>query len=226
MASIILLEDETILLGEFADFLTQCGHTVRAVSTLAEFDRCFDPERHAIAIIDIGLPDGNGLELVARLRARKLSLGIIILTARSSLPDKLSGLDCGADHYLPKSTDLAELAGIVASLARRLDHGGLNLRWVLRSSGRKLIPPGWPPIDLSPQDYVVLRLLFEGAGQTVSRRAIVDALGGDYATTDPARLDTEMRRLRRKVNESTGKELPIKTLRNEGYQFFAPAAIE
>jgi DNA-binding response OmpR family regulator len=96
----------------------------------------------------------------------------------------------------------------------------------VQSAGRKLIPPGEPPIELSAQDYAVLSLIVAGNGEPVSRRSIVEALGSDYDTTDPARLDTQLRRLRRKVSEATGKELPIKTLRNEGYQFFAPAVIE
>jgi two-component system OmpR family response regulator len=226
MSEIILLEDERILRRELADFLTQKGHVVATVGSLAEFEECFRPERHVIAIIDIGLPDGNGLDLVRQLRAQKMSLGIIILTARSSMPDKLDGLECGADHYLPKNTDLAELAGVIAALVRRLNAGGLSLRWILQSAGRKLIPPGWPPVELSAQDFVVLKTIIAGDGQAVSRRTIVEALGSNNDTTDPARLDTQMRRLRRKVAEATGKELPIKTLRNEGYQFYAPAHIE
>jgi DNA-binding response OmpR family regulator len=226
MAEIILLEDERILRRELADFLTQKGHVVATTDSLAAFERCFQPERHVIAIIDIGLPDGSGIDLVRHLRAQKLSLGIIILTARSSMPDKLNGLECGADHYLAKSTDLAELAGVVAALARRLDTGGLSLRWILQSAGRKLIPPGQAAIDLSPQDFAVLKTISAGDGQPVSRHTLVEAMGGDYGSTDPARLDTQMRRLRRKVAEATGNELPIKTLRNEGYQFHAPACIE
>jgi DNA-binding response OmpR family regulator len=226
MAEIILLEDERILRRELADFLTQHGHVVAVAANLAEFEQSFQPERHAIAIIDIGLPDGNGLDLIRQLRQQRMNLGIIILTARSSTPDKLEGLECGADHYLPKSTDLAELAGVVAALARRLEAGGVSQLWVVQSAGRKLIPPGGPTIELSAQDYAVLSLIVAGNGEPVSRRSIVEALGSDYDTTDPARLDTQLRRLRRKVTEATGKELPIKTLRNEGYQFFAPAVIE
>ena len=226
MAEIILLEDERILRRELADFLTQNGHVVAVAGSLAAFNQGFQPERHTIAIIDIGLPDGNGLDLIRYLRQQKMNLGIIILTARSSTPDKLNGLECGADHYLPKSTDLDELAAVVAALARRLEAGGLSQRWIVQSAGRKLLPPGGPPIELSAQDYSVLCLIVAGSGQPVSRRTIVEALGSDYDTTDPARLDTQMRRLRRKVTEATGKDLPIKTLRNEGYQFYAPAAIE
>lgn len=226
MADIILLEDEPILREELVDFLIECGHTVDAAGRLAEFNSLFTSERHAIALIDIGLPDGNGLDLVQQLRARKMNLGIIVLTARTSLSDRLEGLEKGADHYLAKHTSLEELGGIVAALARRLESGGLNLHWLLNSATRTLVPPGQAPIDLSPQDYAVLKIIMAGNGLPVTRRFIVEALGNDYETTDPARLDTQMRRLRRKISEATGKELPIKTLRNEGYQFHAPATIQ
>ena len=226
MPNIILLEDERILREELVDFLTGHGHVIDATDSLAEFDRYFQPERHAIAIVDIGLPDGNGLDLIKRLREKKMSLGIIVLTARSSTPDKLNGLACGADHYLPKSTDLDELAAIVEALARRLEIGGSNLRWTLQAAGRKLIPPGLPPVDLSPHDFSVLKTIIGGKGLPVSRRTIVEALGDEFSNADPARLDTQMRRLRRKVSEVTGKELPIKTLRNEGYQFYALVEVQ
>ena len=225
MAHIILLEDERVLREEVVEFLTGHGHVVDGVGSLAGFARVFQPEHHTLALIDIGLPDGNGLDLVQQLRAQQMSLGIIVLTARSAVPDKLAGLARGADHYLSKSTDLDELAGIIAALQRRLDAGGLSLCWVLHTVGRTLVPPGMAPIDLSPHDFAVLKTIIEGNGQPVARRTIVDALGDDYFTADPARLDTQMRRLRRKVNEATGKELPIKTLRNEGYQFYAPVEV-
>lgn len=226
MANIILLEDERVLREELADFLAGRGHHVDAVGSLAAFEDSFQPERHSIALVDIGLPDGNGLDLVQRLRGRKMNLGIIVLTARASTPDKLDGLARGADHYLSKNTDLLELGGIVEALARRLEAGGLSLCWVLQTTRRALVPPGQSPIDLSPQDFVVLKAIIEGNGQAVSRRTLVIACGDDPITSDPAQLDTQMRRLRRKVSEATGNELPIKTLRNEGYLFYAPAAVQ
>lgn len=221
-----MIEDEPVLREELADFLSSHGHRVDAADSLAGFDRIFEPERHVLAIIDVGLPDGSGLNLVEQLRSRKLALGIIVLTARASTPDKLDGLGRGADHYLSKGTDLDELAGIVAALQRRLESGGLNQRWTLETAGRKFVPPGLPPIDLSPHDFTVLRTIIGGNGLPVSRKTIVESLGDDYLTTDPARLDTQIRRLRRKISEATGKELPLKTLRNEGYQFHAPTEIK
>ncbi len=219
MAHIILLEDERILREDLSEFLASCGHSVQAVGTVAEFESSFAPGRHLIAILDLGLPDGDGMDIIARLRHDNLRLGIIVLTARISTSDKVTGLQSGADHYLTKTADLDILAATVDSLARRLDLGGVSGDWVLDIQTKELIAPGLPPIKLSAHDYTVLKAIFDGEGQSVSKKAIVAALGEDYLTYDLRRLDTQINRLRRKVLDATGADLPLKTLRNAGYQF-------
>ncbi len=225
MAHIILLEDERILREDLSDFLANCGHSVQAVGSIAEFERQFAPGRHLIAILDLGLPDGDGMDIIARLRRDNLRLGIIVLTARSSTRDKVAGLQSGADHYLIKTVDLDILAAVVDSLARRLDLGGVSGDWVLDDLKRELVAPGLPPIELSAQDYTVLKAIIDGRGQSVSKQDIVSALGEDYLSYDLRRLDTQINRLRRKVLDATGIELPLKTLRNEGYQFYGAIAL-
>jgi DNA-binding response OmpR family regulator len=225
MKPLLLVEDEPVLRREISAFLRDAGWQVSEAATLAECDRQLDSQPPSIIILDLGLPDGDGIDLIARLRQRSLPLGIIVLTARTSVADKLKGLNIGADHYLPKSVGLDELAVTVTALARRLDLGGVNPDWVLVASGRKLVPPGHAAIDLSPQDYAVLHALMQAAGNIVSRRTLVEVMGDDFLTSDPARLDTQMRRLRKKLQDSASLELPVKTLRNEGYQFFAPAQL-
>lgn len=218
MAYLILLEDEPVLREELSEFLETAGHTTTAVGSLAEFHHAFVPAQHQIAIVDLGLPDGDGMDLIARLRAAGHRLGIVVLTARGGTDDKVAGLGNGADYYLPKTTDLPELAAIVSALARRLDVQA-HPRWILQGSPRQLIPPSHAPIPLSAQDYTVLMTL--AAGETVTREMIVKALGSDYLTYDQRRLDTQMRRLRRKVEEACGLSLPISTLRGVGFRFHA-----
>lgn len=92
-------------------------------------------------------------------------------------------------------------------------------RWRLSASPPRLIPPGFPAISLSAQDYIVLLALASG-GKGVSRETIVLALGGNYLDYDQRRLDTQMRRLRRKVEEACGLQLPVTTLRGVGYHFY------
>ncbi len=219
MAELILLEDEPVLREELAEFLAAQDHRITATASVAAFWRTFEPEVHRIAVVDLGLPDGDGLSLIADLRRQGHRTGIIVLTARGTTGDKVAGLAGGADHYLPKTADLAELAATVEALARRLEVQAAP-RWTLRGSPPELVPPCFTPIPLSAQDYTVLLALATG-GECVTREAIVQALGGDYLTYDQRRLDTQMRRLRRKVEDACGLDLPVTTLRRVGFRFHA-----
>lgn len=219
MTRLILIEDEPELREELSDFLESFGHAVTAVGDIASFRQSFVPNDHVIAIVDLGLPDGSGLHLIAQLRAEGHKLGIIVLTARIGTMDIVTGLVGGADHYLSKTANLQELAATIVALARRLG-GEAPPRWVLHGSPRQLVPPGFAPVPLSEQDYTVLLALSTG-GKTVTRQAIVMALGGDFLDYDQRRLDTQMRRLRRKVEEACGLDLPVSTVRAVGYRFHA-----
>lgn len=223
MAQVILLEDEPVLREELAEFLVSQGHPVTVASSVAEFMRVLEPSRHRVAVLDRGLPDGDGLDLILRMRRNGMRLGIIVLTARGGTQDKVEGLVSGADHYLPKTANLSELAATISALERRLEVQE-RPRWLLQASPRQLTPPGQVPIPLSAQDYLVLRTLALGS-ESVTREAIVHALGADYFDYDQRRLDTQMRRLRRKVEEACGLELPVSTLRAVGYSFHAPIEV-
>lgn len=229
MNDLILLEDEPILRQELGEFLDDCGFDTDKVASLAEFDACFDAQRHQLAIIDLGLPDGDGISLIRRLRQTGHRLGIVVLTGRNTTPDKVAGLGVGADHYLDKGCDLDELAAILMALSRRLgldqpDHQAPA--WRLELGPRRLLVPGAPAVALSQQDLLVMHSLMSQAGQSVSRQQIVSALDEDYLHYDQRRLDTQMKRLRRKIEEATGQTLPVKTLRNAGYCFYANASIQ
>lgn len=222
MAEVILLEDEPVLQEELVDFLQSQGHAVTATATVAEFLQRFRPQQHQVAIIDRGLPDGDGLDVILRMRSDGVRVGVIMLTARSGVQDKVDGLVGGADHYLPKTTDLHELAATIAALARRLEVQD-QPRWLLQASPRQIIPPGQAPIALSAQDFLVLKALAQGGD--VKRETIVKALGGNYLDYDQRRLDTQMRRLRRKVKDACGLELPVSTLRAVGFCFHDPIEV-
>lgn len=223
---LILLEDEPILRQELAAFLGQAGWNVEAVADLSGFRARYDAARHRIAVIDLGLPDGDGMDLIRELRGHGNPLGIVVLTARGAIQDRTAGLADGADYYLPKTADLDEIAATLAALARRLD--GWNARpatWLLETAARRLTPPGHAPIPLSRQDLLVLHALMAKQGDNVCRQEIVAALGEDFLTYDQRRLDTQMRRLRRKVEEAAGIPLPVNAARNAGYCFFEAVTI-
>ena len=219
MSRLILIEDEDVLREEIAGFLRESGYAVDAVSCLAEFDKTFVPGSHALALIDLGLPDGEGIDLIARLRAQGERLGIIVISARVASASRVTGLATGADHYLAKPLDLDELAAVVGALARRLGYDDACKYWTLNTALRQLVPPGGAPIDLTEQAFTVLRTIVEGKGQFVSRRKIVDALAADYMLYDQRRIDTQLYQLRKTVFDAAGIELPIRTARGQGYQF-------
>jgi DNA-binding response OmpR family regulator len=232
MIDVILLEDEPVLRQELGEFLEELGYAPKCVSSLQEFDRHFDAGRHHLAVIDIGLPDGCGLDLVQRLRQDGQKLGIVVFSARQTSADRISGLGLGADHYLGKGCDLDELAATLAALVRRL---GLQQQQPASSQAppartrevgpRRLLVPGAPAVPLSQQDLMVLRCLMSHPGENISRRRIIEALGFDFLDYDQRRLDTQMRRLRRRVEDASGQTLPVKTLRSSGYCFYQAAQV-
>lgn len=225
MIDVILLEDEPVLRAELGEFLEHIGYVPQCVASLAEWERHFDARRHRLAVIDIGLPDGSGLSLIQRLRQSGQPLGIVVFSAHNTSANRIDGLAMGADHYLGKGCDLDELEATLAALTRRLGLQARQARWQLEFTAQRLQPPGAAPVALSAQDAQVLLCLMRSAGKSVSRREIVQALGGDFLDYDQRRLDTQMRRLRRKVEEECGQELPVKTLRGSGYCFYAAAAV-
>ncbi|MDO8041522.1 response regulator transcription factor [Janthinobacterium sp. SUN211] len=230
MLNLILLEDEAVLRHELTEFLGDCGYRVSAVADLAAFHACYAPAVHRIAIIDLGLPDGEGMVLVRALRAQGQPIGIVVFTARGATQDKVNGLGGGADYYLPKSADLDELAATLGALARRLgappaDAPPPATAWVLELGPRRLLPPGCGAIALSQQDVTVLHVLMAEPERIVSRQQIVQSLGEDFLTYDQRRLDTQISRLRRKAEQAAGLALPINTARNAGYRFFAEAEV-
>lgn len=220
MTQVILLEDEPVLRNELADYLRVQGHAVTASANIAEFMRMFQPNKHLVAVLDLGLPDGDGLDLVLRMRRGGLRLGIVILTARDRADIKIQGLLGGADYFISKTADLQELAATITVIERRLT-GDMPSQWSLQSSPRQLVSPGGMPVPLSAQDFLVLKALALG-GECVTRQTIVAALGCNYLEYDQRRLDTQMRRLRRKVRELACEDLPVSTLRAVGYCFHAP----
>lgn len=225
MIDLIFLEDDPILGAELTEFLAEIGYRVTFVTTLAEFDAAFEPGLHRLAVIDVGLPDGSGFSLIQHLRESGESLGVVVFSARSTTLDKIEGLGIGADYYLPKGCDLAELSATLEALCRRLDLAPNEPHWRLELGPRRLQLPDGTTVSLSQQDLLVLHCLMETPGESISRRQIIQALGGDYLSYDQRRLDTQMRRLRRKVLENGGQPLPVNTVRNGGYCFYAKTQV-
>jgi len=214
MTTVALLEDEVDLREEVADFLTARGHRVLQAGSLAEFEPLAGQAR--IAVLDVMLPDGSGLEAARQVRARSGRTGIIMLSALGSLGDRVAGLQCGADHYLVKPFKLLELEAVIEALLRRVGR-----EWVFDAGRALLVDPAARALALTDQEAVFVNLLARAGGRPVSRRQIVEALRQDWASYDLRRIDTLVSRLRARWQRSTGQELPLRTLHREGYEFAA-----
>ncbi|RJG05998.1 DNA-binding response regulator [Noviherbaspirillum cavernae] len=213
MAKVLLLEDEVALREEVADFLRSEGHQVQEAGSVAEFTPLID---HAeIAIIDVGLPDGDGFAVAESLSKTHPHIGAIMLTARGSINDKINGLRKGADHYLIKPIRLNELSAYVSAIARRI----VSDTWRLNMLERSLCAPGGHEETMSALEMTLLELLARNAGKVVSRPDIARAFGTDWLDYDDRHLDQLVSRLRRRWQNRTGEKLPLRTEHGQGYSF-------
>jgi len=212
MPTILLLEDELALREEVADLLCNRGHRVLQAGTLAEFEPLVPQAR--ICLLDLMLPDGTGLDAARMVREQSSQVGIIMLTARGHLQDRLEGLRWGADHYLVKPFGLLELGAIIDALLRRV-----GSEWILDATAGRLTDPEGRFVSLTPQETALVRRLCEAGAEPVSKRELVEALGQDWSSYDLRRLDTLVSRLRLRWRREAGRELPLKTLHREGYGF-------
>lgn len=223
---IILVEDEPDLRNTLAEYLTQVGFEVTAVSNGLKFFHALAEQQFAAAVIDLGLPDLDGLQLVDYLRNNS-AMRCIILTARTSIVDRVSGYNSGADIYLTKPVDSRELAAALTRLIQRgrQDVSSARNHWRLNSLGGTLITPASVVISLTAKEMDFLHCLGQASGETVSRTAILDNLGYQNDEFSNRALESLIRRLRRKIESVCGSS-PILTRHAVGYSFSAPLVIE
>jgi two-component system OmpR family response regulator len=213
---ILLVEDDKVLADALSRALVQSAHAVDIVATGEGADNALALGIYDLAVLDIGLPGLSGLDVLRRLRGRKSTLPVLMLTALDALADRVRGLDLGADDYLAKPFDLPELEARVRALLRRgtnstpyLEHGLLRFDTV----GRRVFYDQ-RPLELSPRELAVLELLLMRAGRVVSKEQLVNHLyGWDDEVGDNA-IEVNVYRLRKKL-EPFGCE--IRTVRGMGY---------
>jgi two-component system, OmpR family, response regulator len=213
---ILLVEDDKVLADALTRALVQSAHAVDAVATGEEADRALALGVYDLAILDIGLPGLSGLQVLQRLRARKSTTPVLMLTAFDTMEDQVRGLDLGADDYLSKPFDLPVLEARVRALLRRgsnatpfLEHGLLQFDTV----GRRVFHDR-KPLELSPRELAVLELLLMRAGRVVSKEQMVNHIYGWVDEVGANAIEVYVYRLRRKL-EPLGCE--IRTVRGMGY---------
>lgn len=214
---LLLVEDDHLLGDGLSRLLRESGHAVDWVTAGRDVEASLAAEDYDGVILDLGLPDMDGLELLGALRARRSTVPVLILTARDSLGNRVGGLDLGADDFLPKPFEAAELLARLRAIARRrhgavsatLTHGPL----VLDTAGRRAWLAG-RPIELSLRDWGLLELLVPRAGKIVSKEQIVQSLCGWGGEITLNAVEQYVHRLRAKL-EPAG--VVIRTVRGLGY---------
>lgn len=233
MTRIGLIEDNIEYRDNLAFFLRREG-----------FDVVFESDGHAIdltlaqhpcdlILLDLGLPYEDGLAIAQRLRAQQPALGIVMLTARGSLDERLSGMRDGADAYLVKPVDFRELMAVLKSLLRRLDIGAESADkpaktppvWRLRPAQLQLVPPDGSPIKLTGREAKLLGHMVRSYPRAVARQALVNSSDAVLTPLDFRHLEVALSRLRKKIQDATGQGL-ILASRSEGYLFGAPIRLD
>jgi two-component system OmpR family response regulator len=221
---ILVAEDDAILADGVLRSLRQAGYAVDWVKNGLEADAALDADEFDLLILDIGLPKKSGLEVLKRLRARDSRLPVLILTALDGVNDRVRGLDAGADDYLAKPFELAELEARVRALTRRgmaggptlLRHGALSYDQV----GRMARVNG-EPLELSAREVSLLEIFLQRAGRLVSKDQLVSHLCEWGEEVSPNAIEVYVHRLRKKL-ESGG--VRIVTVRGLGYSLEKPAS--
>lgn len=212
---ILLIEDDLDLGNGVRIALADQGMEVVWVRRLEDASYQLASESCDLILLDLGLPDGDGLSLLNRLRRERQELPVLILSARDTLPDRLRGLDSGADDYLVKPFELAELLSRVRALARRsygFDGATLELRGLSLHTPTRRASVHGRPLDLTASEYVLLKTLMMRADRVVTRRSLEEqALPGAQANASNS-LDVHMANLRRKIGEGY-----VRTVRGVGY---------
>ncbi|HET6173789.1 MAG TPA: response regulator transcription factor [Gaiellales bacterium] len=216
--SLLLAEDDAGLRDLLVRGLREEDFAVEAVATGSELLRAFDARGADLLILDIGLPDADGRDVCATLRARGEAVPIVFLTASDAVPERIAGFEAGGDDYLTKPFVLAELAERVRALVRRsaqrpgIEVGGLRLDSVTHAALM-----GDASATLTPIEFRLLSTLLNRPGEVVRRRSLAAAGWPDGSAVLDNTLDACVSRLRRKL-AAIGAELTIDTVHGVGYR--------
>jgi two-component system, OmpR family, response regulator len=224
---IIVTEDEASLRRDLVDYLNDVGHQAIPAGTARDLELLLKSWQADIIILDINLPDGDGHEIARRIKAQR-PVGIIMLTCRGSLEDRVAGLESGADIYLVKRAELREIDAAVRNVHQRLSPRDRQLLrplapWLL--SGMRLTSPDGVVIPLTAAESAFLRNLMTAYGAAMTRSELrMQGLYPSAETTDRS-IDSLVRRVRRKIEQATGKSAPIDKVYGHGYLFADPAEL-
>ena len=217
---LLLVEDELEILSFLKHSLTEAGYQVDVAADGKTAERLATEGKYDLLVVDLGLPDQDGLGLILHLRQLGVTAPVLILSARRSVDDRVRGLEQGGDDYLTKPFALAELLARLRNLLKRNVAGSdvtrrrvldLELDLLRREASR-----GGEVLHLTPQEFTLLEYLCRNPGRVVTRSMILDKVWGMRIQPDTNVVDVHIYRLRGKVDTADRTPL-IRTLRGVGY---------
>jgi DNA-binding response OmpR family regulator len=220
---ILIVEDEIDLSNSITSYLRQEKFKCEAVLNYTDAIEKINLYNYDVIVVDITLPDGNGLELIKELKFNRSNAGIIIISAKNALDDKISGLEIGADDYLTKPFHLSELNARIKSIIRRRDFEGNNeiILDELRINPELLtVQVNDQPLSLTRKEYDLLTFFLANKNRVLSKESIAEHLWGDDIELVDSYdfLYSHIKNLRKKILEKGGKDY-IQSVYGIGYKF-------
>ncbi|MET0328153.1 MAG: response regulator transcription factor [Luteimonas sp.] len=227
---IIVVDDDASIRDALVDYLARHGYTVHGADGAVAFDRMRAQAPVDLVVLDWMMPGEDGLSVCRRLAGS--ATAVLMLSALDTPPDRVIGLEVGADDYLAKPFDPRELLARVRALLRR----GAQLRqvagqpatgfvfdgWTLRADTHVLTSPAGEPLTLTAGEFALLHALVDGGGRVLDRERLMTAIHGDTAEPFDRAIDLAVSRLRRKLAHAVpGADALVQTLRGVGYRFAA-----
>lgn len=218
---ILIVEDEKALAESIADYLKGEDYlceTAGDYNTALEKTELYN---YDCILLDIGLPGGSGLKILKELKANNKTDGVLIISAKNSLDDRVEGLVLGADDYLPKPFHLSELSARIAAIIRRKNFSGSNLvkfNEIEIDTVAKTAVIEKKPFMLTRKEYELLLYFISNKGRVISKNAIAEHLWGDDMEGNNDFIYTHIKNLRKKMIESGGIDY-IKSVYGMGYKF-------
>lgn len=217
---ILIVEDEARLGKLLKQGLSEHDYTTKLVTTCAEASDALVETHYDAVVLDLSLPDGDGLTLVQEWRACGLNEPVLILSARDGLEDRIKGLDVGADDYLAKPFSFEELLAHLRALLRRQS---VSKQTVIEREGIRLdllgrvVEVNGKAVDLTGREYALFVIFMQNAGRVLTRSLISERIWASHYDIDTNLLDVYMSRLRNKLETPAGRPV-FKTVRGIGYQ--------
>ncbi|MCH9050681.1 MAG: response regulator transcription factor [Proteobacteria bacterium] len=214
---VLLVEDDSLLADGLTRSLKQADYTVDWTADGEEAETILRVQEFDLVILDLTLPNMDGLEILRLMRSRKVSAPVLIVTARSEVDDRIKGLDLGADDYLTKPFEMREFDARVRALLRRSRADGLKAlscgALTLDMAARRAYLND-QPLDLPRREFHVLEVLMSRHGRIISKDQIIDSISDFHDELNPSTVEIYIHRIRKKL-EAT--DVTIRTVRGVGY---------